>query len=63
MKVANARDGGVNNFHEDDSDGESAKELDKQFVFLGGGATIPVSDYGDYADTGFLVTGGGALAR
>jgi hypothetical protein len=41
----------------------TSNPLSAQFVFLGGGATIPVSDYGDYADTGFLVTGGSALAR
>ena len=36
----------------------TSNPLSGQFVFLGGGATIPVSDYGEYADTGFLVTGG-----
>jgi hypothetical protein len=29
-----------------------------QFVWIGGGPTFPMSDYGDYAKTGFLVTGG-----
>jgi hypothetical protein len=27
-------------------------------VWLGGGATFPVSDYADYANTGFMLTGG-----
>ncbi len=37
----------------------TSNPLSAQFVWLGGGATFPVSDYGDYADTGFLITGGG----
>lgn len=29
-----------------------------QFVWAGGGATFPMSDYGEYANTGFLVSAG-----
>jgi len=29
-----------------------------QNIFVGAGATFPVSDYGDYANTGFLATAG-----
>jgi len=29
-----------------------------QFAYLGGGATIPMSTYGDYANTGYMVIGG-----
>jgi hypothetical protein len=32
-----------------------------QFLFVGGGASFPMSDYGDYADTGFLLVGGGGI--
>ena len=32
--------------------------LSAQFVWLGGGGTFPVSDYGSYANTGFIVMGG-----
>jgi len=31
-------------------------------VFLGGGATVPSSDFGDYAKTGWMATGGVALS-
>jgi hypothetical protein len=29
-----------------------------QYVWVGGGPTFPMSDYGNYAKTGYLVTGG-----
>jgi hypothetical protein len=32
-----------------------------QFLFVGGGPTFPMSDYGDYANTGFLITAGGGF--
>lgn len=32
-----------------------------QSVYLGGGGSFPMSDYGDYADTGFLLVGGGTF--
>jgi hypothetical protein len=31
-----------------------------QSVYLGGGGSFPISDFGDYTDTGFLLVGGGA---
>jgi len=33
-------------------------QVSAQHVFLGGGATFPTGDYGDYADTGWMVEGG-----
>ncbi len=35
--------------------------LSAQWIWFGGGPTFPVSDYGDYADTGFLLIGGVGL--
>ncbi len=35
--------------------------LSAQFVWIGGGATFPTSDYGDIANTGYLVMAGGAI--
>lgn len=32
-----------------------------QFVWVGGGGTFPMSDYGDYAKTGFLLSGGAGI--
>jgi hypothetical protein len=32
-----------------------------QFLFVGGGGTFPMSDYGDYANTGFLFVAGGGI--
>jgi hypothetical protein len=37
----------------------TSNPLSAQGVFLGGGATFPVSDYGDYANTGYLLIAGG----
>ena len=36
----------------------TSNPLSAQFVWLGGGGTFPVSDYGSYANTGFIVMGG-----
>ena len=36
----------------------AAAPLSAQYVFLGGGLTKPVSDYNDYAKTGWIATGG-----
>ena len=36
----------------------SAAPAGAQYIFLGGGATIPVSDYKDFAKTGWIATGG-----
>ncbi len=36
----------------------TSNPLSAQFVFLGGGATLPVSDFGDNAGTGFTIEGG-----
>lgn len=35
-----------------------AMPLQAQGVFLGGGVTIPTGDFGDFADTGWMTTGG-----
>jgi len=35
--------------------------LAAQWVWIGGGGSFPVSDYGEYANTGFQVTGGFGL--
>lgn len=32
-----------------------------QFVFVGAGPSFPMSDYGDYANTGFQIFGGGGF--
>ena len=32
----------------------TSNPLSAQFMWLGGGGTFPVSDYGSYANTGFL---------
>jgi len=36
----------------------SASSASAQFVYIGGGPSFPMSDYGDYANTGFMVAGG-----
>lgn len=36
----------------------TSNPLSAQGVWLGGGATFPTSDYGDFANTGFLFTAG-----
>jgi len=36
----------------------STSSVTAQFVFVGGGPSFPLSDYGDYAGTGFIITGG-----
>lgn len=36
----------------------SATSAAAQFVYLGGGGSFPISDYGEYANTGFVLTGG-----
>ena len=36
----------------------TSSPLSAQGAWLGGGATIPTSDYSDYANTGFLLTAG-----
>jgi len=36
----------------------AAAPASAQFAWLGGGATFPMSDYGNYANTGYMVTGG-----
>ncbi len=36
----------------------AAAPASAQFAWLGGGATFPMSDYGDYANTGYMVSGG-----
>lgn len=35
-----------------------AVPLEAQFIFVGGGLTIPTGDFGDFADTGWMTTGG-----
>jgi hypothetical protein len=37
-------------------------QLSAQSIFLGGGATFPTGDYGDYADVGWLAEAGFSLA-
>ena len=39
----------------------SSSSVSAQFIFIGGGPTFPMSDYGDYANTGFLITAGGGF--
>jgi len=39
----------------------SSSSVSAQFLFVGGGPTFPMSDYGDYANTGFLITAGGGF--
>lgn len=36
----------------------AASPLNAQYVFLGGGLSKPVGDYGDFAKTGWMATGG-----
>ena len=36
----------------------ASSPLSAQWVWLGGGATSPLSDFADYGETGFMLTGG-----